>query len=59
MPITVIAKCILHSFVVSIYLGKLVVVQVTFTESTSIVSIFSGPTPVKTYSGKLSCRPVS
>jgi len=34
-----IAKCIVNSFVVSICLGTLAVVQVTFTESTLIASI--------------------
>jgi len=36
-----IEKCIVNSFVVSICLGKLAVVEVTFVESTLIVSIFS------------------
>jgi len=35
------AKCIVNNFVVSICLGKLAVVQVTFAESMLIVSIFS------------------
>jgi len=36
-----IAKCVVKSFVVSICLGTLAVVQVTFAESTLIASIFS------------------